>query len=127
MPSLNISSYIAMALTALLVIGGVYANMQISSLKIQLLTSQSDAKDYKHSLEALVVSFETQSRSIEKNKADKEKALSKLKHFMSLPVKERVIENIITIYKDVNTTREGRNCEDRKKIESNTYNLDWNK
>jgi|GEM_PF-5244980 len=124
---LNAGSYVSMVLGSFLIIVGIYANIKISSLEKDLAVSQSDARDFELSFKSLINDFESQSESIEKNKADKENAEKRLKEFLSTPVRERVVTNTITIYKDINTTREDRTCEDYKKIESNTYDLDWNK
>jgi hypothetical protein len=99
----------------------------ITQLKKEVSSAKSDAMDFELSFKALVGSFDEQSKGIEKNRLDKELAEKNLKLFLETPVKERVVNNTKIIYRDVNTTREERGCEDFKKIESNTYELDWNK
>lgn len=108
-----------------LLVGGYYY-MKVNSLEAELALVASEASTYEESIVKLKEAIENQNISLEKNKVDKKLAESKLKEFLDTPVKERVIENTTIIYKDINTTREDRKCEDYKKLESNTYNLDWN-
>tara|TARA_R110000796_G_scaffold10941_6_gene36672 strand:+ start:464 stop:799 length:336 start_codon:yes stop_codon:yes gene_type:complete len=67
-----------------------------------------------------------QNLELQTQKADKDKALKKVKDWKSLPAVEKWETITKIIYRDVNITDKGVGCEKNKIIENNVYKLDWN-
>tara|TARA_R110001632_G_scaffold6729_2_gene27340 strand:+ start:454 stop:789 length:336 start_codon:yes stop_codon:yes gene_type:complete len=107
--------YIIISLATLLITCGIYAY----SLKNDLRDSVKSNIAYENAINY-------QNSELKRQIADKEKALKKIEEWKLLPAVEKWQTLTKIIYRDVNISSEGVNCDQNKIIESNVYNLDWN-
>lgn len=105
-----------------------YTNWQIDRLEAHIESLKKDNFMAGVNSKECEGALEEQQSIMQELRADYNNSLKRFETFKNLPIKVKIKKERVIIYRDINTTkpRKEQNCEDYKKLESNTYNIDWN-